>query len=338
MKKKVMATLCIALIAVMCVSLFACNQGMFDGSFKKEATSEEAKAAWDSACEAMGVSNAETMALASDEDEVIKGWKGIAFELSMENSAAASADDSKAKTTLNLTASGSVLFDMSGFGVSAGINGSVQDKAVDAKIGAYMENNVYYADMSFNDAVLQAQADANGSVLDVANELLGGMVSSLSQSLASVGMTYTAGILSAVPYEELADLGVKAYINTSGDYNRVKFEFPAEFFARMQGASDTEAYLETMANASISLIVATEKETNMFSGAKLDMDYAFKADTNNANAGASSKLSVSMSNATEVTNYPKGKEDFKSVKDMTINDLETFFENMMDSLEALMQF
>ena len=53
MKKKITAILCVVLAAAMCISLFACNDGMFDGSFKKEATVEEAKAAWDSASEAI---------------------------------------------------------------------------------------------------------------------------------------------------------------------------------------------------------------------------------------------------------------------------------------------
>lgn len=45
MKKKLTAVLCAVLIALLCVSLFACKDDMFDASFKEEATAEQAKAA-----------------------------------------------------------------------------------------------------------------------------------------------------------------------------------------------------------------------------------------------------------------------------------------------------
>lgn len=340
MKKKITAILCVVLAAAMCISLFACNDGMFDGSFKKEATVEEAKAAWDSASEAiLGTTGVASAAFAGDDEEVIKGWSGLAFELSAESSGNANAEENSVAASVNMSASGSVLFDMSGFGVSATIGGEVQDKAVNAKVGAYMKDDVYYSDMVFNEAVMQTKADLSGTgIIPDMNDMLGEVLSSVSQGIASIGLDYTASILSAVPYEELAGLGVKAYINTSGDFNRVKFEFPVEFFARLQGASEseTESYVEAVANASVSLIIATEKETNAFSGAKVDMEYAMKAGTDRADAGTSSKLSVSISDATEITNYPDGIEDFKPVEELSLSDVNKFFGDMMDGLGELL--
>ena len=342
MKKKITAILCIVLAATMCISLFACNDGMFDGSFKKEATAEEAKAAWDSATKAiLGEEAVAALALAGDDESAVKGWSGIAFTVSAENTTAASAEDSSLDVNVNLSASGSVLFDMSGFSVNANINGNVQDKAVDAKIGAYMKDDVYYSDMTFNKAVMQTKADLSGtSLIPDINDMLGEALSSVSQAIASIGLDYTANILAAMPYEELSALGLKAYINTSGDYNRVKFEFPVEFLARLNDVSEgeTEAYLETVANASVSLIVVTDKETDAFSGAKVDMEYSFKADTDNAAAGSSSKMSMSISDAAEITDYPANMEDFKPVEELTLSEVSTFFTDMMDSLGDLMSF
>ena len=330
MKKKIMAILCVVLAAAMCISLFACNDGMFDGSFKKEATVEEAKAAWDSASEAiLGTTGVASAAFAGDDEEVIKGWSGLAFELSAESSGNANAEENSVAASVNMSASG----------VSATIGGEVQDKAVNAKVGAYMKDDVYYSDMVFNEAVMQTKADLSGTgIIPDMNDMLGEVLSSVSQGIASIGLDYTASILSAVPYEELAGLGVKAYINTSGDFNRVKFEFPVEFFARLQGASEseTESYVEAVANASVSLIIATEKETNAFSGAKVDMEYAMKAGTDRADAGTSSKLSVSISDATEITNYPDGIEDFKPVEELSLSDVNKFFGDMMDGLGELL--
>ncbi len=342
MKKKITAILCIVLAATMCISLFACNDGMFDGSFKKEATAEEAKAAWDSATKAiLGEEAVAALALAGDDESAVKGWSGIAFTVSAENTTAASAENSSLDVNVALSASGSVLFAMRGFSVNANIHGNVQDKAVDAKIGAYMKDDVYYSDMTFNKAVMQTKADLSGtSLIPDINDMLGETLSSVSQAIASIGLDYTANILAAMPYEELSALGLKAYINTSGDYNRVKFEFPVEFLARLNDVSEgeTEAYLETVANASVSLIVVTDKETDAFSGAKVDMEYSFKADTDNAAAGTSSKMSMSISDAAEITDYPANMEDFKPVEELTLSEVSTFFTDMMESLEALMSF
>ena len=281
------------------------------------------------------------LARAGDEEPAVRGWSGIAFPVSAKNPTAASAEDSSLDVNVNLSASGSVLFDMSGFSVNANINGNVQDKAVDAKIGAYMKDDVYYSDMTFNKAVMQTKADLSGtSLIPDINDMLGETLSSVSQAIASIGLDYTANILAAMPYEELSALGLKAYINTSGDYNRVKFEFPVEFLARLNDVSEgeTEAYLETVANASVSLIVVTDKETDAFSGAKVDMEYSFKADTDNAAAGTSSKMSMSISDAAEITDYPANMEDFKPVEELTLSEVSTFFTDMMESLEALMSF
>ena len=53
MKKKLMAVICIAMAALMCVTLFACKDGMFDGDFTEPAPAEKARGAWNAASEAI---------------------------------------------------------------------------------------------------------------------------------------------------------------------------------------------------------------------------------------------------------------------------------------------
>lgn len=335
MKKKLTAVLCAVLIALLCVSLFACKDDMFDASFKEEATAEQAKAAWDAANEAINGSSARA-SLASGDETPVEGWSGIGFEVSSTRTVDASLGEDALAATGSMSASGALLFDMSGFSLNASADGSVNDKAISAKIGAYLKDKVYYSDITVGDAALQAKADmSNSGILDVVNSALSEMLTTLSSAFAGLGLDYTASILSAIPYEELQELGLKSYINSSGDYDRVKFELPVELFAKLQGGGDD--FIQTLAKADLSLIIVTDKETGNFSGAKVDLEYAFKADISDAAAGTGAKLSMAINDVKQIDDYPSKMEDFKDLGDYSLNDLSNFFEELIENLGALME-
>ena len=335
MKKKLTAVLCAVLIALLCVSLFACKDDMFDASFKEEATAEQAKAAWDAANEAINGSSARA-SLTSGDETPVKGWSGIGFEVSSTRTVDASLGEDALAATGSMSASGALLFDMSGFSLSASADGSVNDKAISAKIGAYLKDKVYYSDITVGDAALQAKADmSNSSILDVVNSALSETLTTISRGFAGLGLDYTASILSAIPYEELQELGLKSYINSSGDYDRVKFELPVQLFAKLQGNGDAD-FIQTLAKADLSLIIVTDKETGNFSGAKVDLEYAFKADISDAAAGTGAKLSMAINDVKQIDDYPSKMEDFKDLGDYSLNDLSNFFEELIENLGALM--
>ena len=335
MKKKLTAVLCAVLIALLCVSLFACKDDMFDASFKEEATAEQAKAAWDAANEAINGSSARA-SLASGDETPVEGWSGIGFEVSSTRTVDASLGEDALAATGSMSASGALLFDMSGFSLNASADGSVNDKAISAKIGAYLKDKVYYSDITVGKTPLQAKADmSNSGILDVVNSTLSEMLTTLSSAFAGLGLDYTASILSAIPYEELQELGLKSYINSSGDYDRVKFELPVELFAKLQGGGDD--FIQTLAKADLSLIIVTDKETGNFSGAKVDLEYAFKADISDAAAGTGAKLSMAINDVKQIDDYPSKMEDFKDLGDYSLNDLSNFFEELIENLGALME-
>lgn len=334
MKKKLTAVLCAVLIALLCVSLFACKDDMFDASFKEEATAEQAKAAWDAANEAINGSSARA-SLASGDETPVEGWSGIGFEVSSTRTVDASLGEDALAATGSMSASGALLFDMSGFSLNASASGSVNDKAINAKIGAYLKDKVYYSDITMGDAALQAKADmSNSGILDV-NAALSKMLTTISSGFAGIGLDYTASILSAIPYEELQELGLKSYINSSGDYDRVKFELPVELFAKLQGGGDD--FIQTLAKADLSLIIVTDKETGNFSGAKVDLEYAFKADISDAAAGTGAKISMAINDVKQIDDYPSKMEDFKDLGDYSLNDLSNFFDELIENLGALME-
>lgn len=335
MKKKLTAVLCAVLIALLCVSLFACKDDMFDASFKEEATAEQAKAAWDAANEAINGSSARA-SLASGDETPVKGWSGIGFEVSSTRTVDASLGEDALAATGSMSASGALLFDMSGFSLNASASGSVNDKAISAKIGAYLKDKVYYSDITMGDAALQAKADmSNSSILDVVDSALSEMLTTISSGFAGIGLDYTASILSAIPYEELQELGLKSYINSSGDYDRVKFELPVQLFAKLQGGGDE--FIQTLAKADLSLIIVTDKETGNFSGAKVDLEYAFKADISDAAAGTGAKMSMAINDVKQIDDYPSKMEDFKDLGDYSLNDLSNFFDELIENLGALME-
>lgn len=335
MKKKLTAVLCAVLIALLCVSLFACKDDMFDASFKEEATAEQAKAAWDAANEAINGSSARA-SLASGDETPVKGWSGIGFEVSSTRTVDASLGEDALAATGSISASGALLFDMSGFSLNASASGSVNDKAINAKIGAYLKDKVYYSDITMGDAALQAKADmSNSGILDVINAALSETLTTISSGFAGLGLDYTASILSAIPYEELQELGLKSYINSSGDYDRVKFELPVQLFAKLQGGGDD--FIQTLAKADLSLIIVTDKETGNFSGAKVDLEYAFKADISDAAAGTGAKMSMAINDVKQIDDYPSKMEDFKDLGDYSLNDLSNFFEELIENLGALME-
>ena len=338
MKKKLTAALCAVLIALLCVSLFACKDDMFDASFKEEATAEQAKAAWDAANEAINGSSARA-SLASGDETPVEGWSGIGFEVSSTRTVDASLGEDALAATGSMSASGALLFDMSGFSLNASADGSVNDKAISAKIGAYLKDKVYYSDITVGDVPpLQAKADmSNSGILDVVNSALSETLTTISRGFAGLGLDYTARILSAIPYEELQELGLKSYINSSGDYDRVKFELPVELFAKLQGSGDDADFIQTLAKADLSLIVVTDKETGNFSGAKVDLEYAFKADISDAAAGTGAKLSMAINDVKQIDDYPSKMEDFKDLGDYSLNDLSNFFEELIENLGALME-
>lgn len=335
MKKKLTAVLCAVLIALLCVSLFACKDDMFDASFKEEATAEQAKAAWDAANEAINGSSARA-SLASGDETPVKGWSGIGFEVSSTRTVDASLGEDALAATGSMSASGALLFDMSGFSLNASASGSVNDKAISAKIGAYLKDKVYYSDITMGGTPLQAKVDmSNSGILDVVDSALSEMLTSISSGFAGLGLDYTASILSAIPYEELQELGLKSYINSSGDYDRVKFELPVELFAKLQGGGDD--FIQTLAKADLSLIIVTDKETGNFSGAKVDLEYAFKADISDAAAGTGAKISMAINDVKQIDDYPSKMEDFKDLGDYSLNDLSNFFDELIENLGALME-
>lgn len=335
MKKKLTAVLCAVLIALLCVSLFACKDDMFDASFKEEATAEQAKAAWDAANEAINGSSARA-SLASGDETPVEGWSGIGFEVSSTRTVDASLGEDALAATGSMSASGALLFDMSGFSLNASADGNVNDKAISAKIGAYLKDKVYYSDITVGDEALQAKADmSNSSILDGVNSALSETLTTLSSAFAGLGLDYTASILSAIPYEELQELGLKSYINSSGDYDRVKFELPVELFAKLQGGGDD--FIQTLAKADLSLIIVTDKETGNFSGAKVDLEYAFKADISDAAAGTGAKLSMAINDVKQIDDYPSKMEDFKDIGDYSLKDLSNFSKELIENLGALME-
>ena len=316
MKKKLTLVLCLALIAALSVSLIACSQSMFDGDFDKQATSEQARKAWDTASEAIygGVSAA---ALAGEDAESpVNGWDGMSFAVSVDRFAGAGNEDTSHSAAVALSFNGSILFDMSGFAVNGSASGRVDEKDVNVKLGAYMQNNVYYADMSVLDSALQVKADASGSsIVSGVNSIFGDAITELSSALAGLGLDYTALILSAIPYDELNELGMKAYIDDSGDYNRVKFELPVEIMGSIH----------------------SDKDANAFCGAKLDMNYQVDASADSVYAGSGASMSFSFNSASAVEGYPSDMDEFKSVTDYSIGDITEFFSSVWDNLNALME-
>lgn len=337
MKKKLMAVICIAMAALMCVTLFACNDGMFDGDFTEPAPAVKAREAWNAASEAINGGVAEAALADEDENVRVKGWTGVSFEVNAEKYLGAGYDDASVVGTGKVNASGSMLFDMSGFALNGTVTGSVNDTALDIKLGAYMQNNVYYADMVMADTALQAKADASdSSIIPDANSILGSMLTGISGGLAAISIDYTGEILSAFPYDELEEMGMKTYIDESGDYTRIKFQLPVELIARLQDDESEDSFAQAILSADISLIIAVNKDNGNFAGAKIDMGYEFKGDIGGANAGTGTRMSLSFSDCTAVEGYPANMTEFKDISEFTSADIIDFFTELSKNMGALL--
>lgn len=340
MKKKLLVVACIAVIVAMTFTLFACNKSMFDGNFKKEATDEQAKAAWTTATDSLGLTSADSASF-GDEEEVVKGWEGMKIAAKGKTSNVTSEANKSMTTEIDIDISGAIKFDMSAMAVNASVKASLpnynsesdediydksKNKNIDLSSGLYMRDKVAYGDFATTNSAMKLKADlSDSSIPNAASQLLGDVFTSMSDTFAMMSAQSIAAVLGSIPYDELKALGVKAYINDRGDYNRVKFVMNAEVLARIQGVSEEEkeAFINASAVSDFSLIIVTAKEGGLLQGIQVRQNFSTDLTVNGATNSNVTDLTASIENATEIE-YPKDLDSYKDVKDMTLGELEEF--------------
>ncbi|MDE7215650.1 MAG: hypothetical protein K2O08_02470 [Clostridia bacterium] len=335
MKKKLCALLSVVLIVVMACSLAACKPAsMFDGNFKKEATAEEAKNMWDSASASMSGDSTETLATASDDDAAIKGWKGVKMSITSRSEMGGESEDSKNNLITDVSASGAYLFDGSAMAVTGVSEGtSVKGDKTESKklnVGVYGKDKTTYTNIGFGDSALKVKATAD---LGLVGESINNMISSVSSQFVDTAV-YTIGeIVCEMDYDKIVEMynnTFKAYINDSGDYTRIKYVFTKEMIADLYaGASDEEDFLKMASLGECSIILVSDKATKTFQGAKLDINFTFENNTEDSKSWVKVNMSTSIENCAEVdSSLPSDLDDYKDVKNLTIQEVMEFFQSM----------
>lgn len=331
MKKKLLALASIVLIVVLTCSLFACNKTMFDGRYTKEATDEQAAAAWNGARESMkGGSSTVNMATS---EAGIKGWTGAQVEFNGSMSTENTEKDKVTKTDASYKINGSILFDMSAVALSAQLQYPGDGDAKHSlNAGLYVKDKTYYSDLTFDDQALQFKHKISEDLTQIAtNEFVQATIEGLSLQFTSLSSLVIQSALNCVDYDTLKTLGVKAYIDDSGDYNRVKFEFTKEFLARMQGETSEEEiqkFVEGTTMGDCYLIVVSNKSDKVFQGAKVGFDFRSEIATNDESLKTTMKADASISNISEIKSYPGGIDNYKDAKDLTLGEIKDFFANL----------
>lgn len=331
MKKKLLALASIVLIVVLTCSLFACNKTMFDGRYTKEATAEQAAAAWNGARESLS-GGSSTINMATSEAG-IKGWTGAQVEFNGSMSTENTEKDKVTKTDASYKINGAILFDMSAVALSAQLQYPGDEGAKHSmNAGLYVKDKTYYSDLTFDDQALQFKHTLSEDTIDpadiTANKFVQATIEGLSLQITSLSSLVIQGALRCVDYDTLKALGVKAYIDDSGDYNRVKFEFNKEFLARMQGETSEEEiqkFVEGTTMGDCYLIVVSNKSDNIFQGAKVGFDFRSEIATNDESLKMTMKTDASISNISEIKSYPGGIDKYKDAKDLTFDEIKEFF-------------
>ncbi len=325
MKKKFMALACIVLVVALTCSLFACSKTMFDGRYTKEATAEQAKQAWTSADSAV---NGTSRSAVSTDNGAIKGWTGMKMEVNSDMNIERTMGDETFKSAAKTKISGAALFDASAISINGEMSASNSRTGRDTETftmnaGLYVKDNMTYASMASKDKTLQFKFETK-SIAAVAFQQV---VASVTDTMAEASMELISAVLDEFDFEMLAELGIKAYIDDSGDYNRIKFVFSVEAIAELQDIADEDlaTFKATAAFKENSLIIVTDK-SNVFQGAKLSINYAFDGELSEGKAKLSMNAVSSLENIAEVTDYPKDLDSYKDIKDISINDLEGMFD------------
>lgn len=334
MKKKLFALLSVVLIVVMACSLAACKPAsMFDEKYSKEATAEEAKSMWQSARTSMGADSASTLATASDEDVKVKGWKGIKMNLTDKHEMGTKEDGVIDSMATNVSASGAFLFDGSAMAITGKSEGTQvsgdKTKSVKSNVGLYAMDSTSYTNIGVNDSSLKVKMTAD---LGLVGATIKNMLGEFTASFTNAAVNMIGELVCEMDYDAIIKEydGFKAYINDSGDYIRIKYVFTAEMMADMiVNNSEREEFLKSANLGECSIILVSDKETKTFQGAKMEMNVSFKNETEEGEFWINANTSASIENCEKVdSSMPKDLDDYKDIKDLTINEVTEFFKSL----------
>ncbi|MDE6188835.1 MAG: hypothetical protein K2G37_00935 [Clostridia bacterium] len=327
MKKKIIAIVAVVLVVVLTCSLAACSKSMFDGSYKKEATSEQAKSSWDGIRVAFGIDSASLATASSDSEEIVKGWTGVKFTASDVYSSAYSYNGEAREYSQNVKSEGSFLFDGSAMAVSGAVNTKNKrgDKSNEANLnaGIYIKEDVLYTGLTIGDASLNVQFPAD-SDKDIAASAIKNKLGDVTDELSGIAINTIGNLVYQLTYSELMEYtGIKAYIDDSGKYNRIKYVFSADLIYDLYDTGYFGDDFQTAAKfGDCSIIIVTDKETNSFQGAKISYVFSYE---NDKDFSISVNSTASIENCSQIkASYPSNLKDYKNVKDISIGDVTNF--------------
>lgn len=329
MKKKLIAIVALVLIVALTCSLAACNKtdSMFDGKFKKEASKEEASATWKTAQTAMGQDSSE-LAAATQSDatkEPVKGWKGMTVSMLVDNVYSEVVNGEKSENIAIIQADGSLLFDGSSVAmtVKMGETETKTDKSESKtlSIGSYVKDNTMYANLSNGEKELNLKiGDELGLVGGVIKLIVGGIADNYSETIIDA----LAEAVGDMSYDDMVEKyeGFKAFVDDSGNYNRIKYALTAQMVADFNG--EDEEFVKNATLGECSIIIVTDKETGSFEGMKFEINSTLTTEKEGKEITAKTKSSISMEKCDEVTSFPADLDSYTNVKDIKQEDWEAF--------------
>ncbi|MDE6188836.1 MAG: hypothetical protein K2G37_00940 [Clostridia bacterium] len=335
MKKKSIAIVAVILIVALTCSLAACSKTMFDGSFKKEATQEQAQSAWDGASAALSGGDTASLSLASSlsNNVAIKDWEGAKISSTSKITFGGSDGVDSFEKLIYSECEGSFLFDNSAMAITSSIssknvnNGVAKTKTLDA--GMFVKGDVFYENITFANNSYKIKADGTDAV------------STLTSPFIDSAINDVKAIVCESSYEEFIQEfdDIKAYIDDSGDYNRVKYVFSSKAVVSfyddfLSWANELDLNLRM---GECSLIIVMDKATNAFQGAKLaiSIDCSYKDDE--------VETSFSVDVVTSIENYGVVSEeafpaDLDSYTAPTQSEMSAILDDMYEVLYSIYDF
>ena len=332
MKKKLVAIVALVLIVVLTCSLAACNKSdsMFDGNFKKEATSEEASSTWKTAQTALGKDSSELATASDDEDSSpVKGWKGMKVSMDARSNSTYVVDGVSNENITIMQAEGALLFDGSAVAVTSkmGMSSSKDDKTESStvSVGTFVKDKTIYTNLTLSEKEAEKELQERSLKLKYTTDL-----DPISQAIINKLPDYEfsetvidaiAEVILDMTYDELVSTydGFKAYVDNSGDYNRVKYVLTAQMVADLNG--EGEEFVKNAVLGECSIIIVTDKATGAFQGAKFETNTTITTNIEGSDVTISAKASCSIENCSEITSYPEDLDSYKDIKNITTDDI-----------------
>lgn len=291
--KKIKVILCLFAALITVFAITACN-GTFDGDFRQEATAEEIEAVTADIKAATGDEG--TAALTSAQDKALKSEMDL--EISVNTTGESNTLKIEAVQQSALTADNKLQ-------LKSESKLKVNDKSLEVNV--YSENGELYMDI-------------NGSKLKVGTELSAslGFDASAIAEIAN-GLEYVSepvDELTTYTTQQLADAGIRVYIDKSDEFTKIKYALSAKAVAQIQDVQEVDIQLKNYY-----IIVVLDADKKLY-GVKVFCDFT----VNNGGSGLSMKMEGSVAKSDDKIKF----DSFDDYEEATAETLAEAVKSLSD--------